>query len=99
VKWAATFVMVTLCAVRSFTNFPIYQNIKKVMDSPKKQEAKGTWKQISGRIKEAWGSLTDDDISRFEGRKEQLVGHIQEKTGEKRSDISKKMDELWDDKS
>lgn len=71
----------------------------KDMDSPKKQQSKGLWKQVSGRVKEAWGALADDDLSRFEGRKDQLTGHIQEKTGEKRSEISKKLDELWDDKS
>jgi len=66
------------------------------MATPEEQHAEGLWNQISGRIKEAWGALSDDDLSRFEGRKEQLVGHIQEKTGETRTDIRKKLDALWD---
>lgn len=68
------------------------------MSSPKEQQTEGLWNQISGRVKEAWGALSDDDLSRFEGRKDQLVGHIQEKTGESRSEIRKKLDELWESK-
>ena len=65
------------------------------MANPEEQQAEGLWNQISGRVKEAWGALSDDDLSRFEGRKEQLVGHIEEKTGEKRADIREKLDALW----
>ena len=65
------------------------------MGSPKKQQSKGMWNQVSGRVKEAWGALADDDLSRFEGCKDQLVGHIQEKTGENRSEVRKKLDQFW----
>ena len=62
------------------------------MDSPREQQAKGNWKQFKGRIQEAWGSLTNDDLDRFEGRREQLEGHLQEKTGETREAIRQKLD-------
>lgn len=42
---------------------------------------KGNWKQMTGAIKEQWGKLTDDDMTIIEGRRDQLVGRIQERYG------------------
>ena len=64
------------------------------MDSPLEQRLKGDWKQFRGRIREAWGSLTDDDLDKSGGRLEQLVGKIEARTGQKRADIRRKLDEL-----
>jgi uncharacterized protein YjbJ (UPF0337 family) len=41
----------------------------------------GNWKQFKGKIQEQWGKLTDDDLDVAEGRREQLVGRIQERHG------------------
>jgi hypothetical protein len=30
----------------------------------------GNWNQLKGKIKQKWGSLTDDDISKIEGRRD-----------------------------
>ncbi|MFP4227948.1 MAG: CsbD family protein [Salinivenus sp.] len=62
------------------------------MDSPKKQQAEGNWKQFKGKMQELWGDVTGDDMDRFEGNREQLEGHLQEKTGENREAIRKKID-------
>jgi uncharacterized protein YjbJ (UPF0337 family) len=43
--------------------------------------AGGNWKQFKGKVKEQWGSLTDDDIARIEGKRDQLVGRVQERYG------------------
>ncbi|MFW5973002.1 MAG: CsbD family protein, partial [Bacteroidota bacterium] len=50
------------------------------MATPEEQKAQGNWNQFKGRLKETWGALTDDDVDRFEGRRDQLVGRIQERT-------------------
>lgn len=42
---------------------------------------KGQWKQIQGRVKEQWGKLTDDDLDRIEGKREQLLGAVQKRYG------------------
>jgi len=42
---------------------------------------KGDWKQLSGKIKQKWGKLTDDDLIRAEGNKEYLIGKLQEHYG------------------
>jgi uncharacterized protein YjbJ (UPF0337 family) len=41
----------------------------------------GKWKQSKGQIRERWGKLTDDDIEVIAGRREQLVGLLQERYG------------------
>lgn len=41
----------------------------------------GNWKQIVGKVKEQWGKLTDDEIAKINGRKEILIGKLQEKYG------------------
>jgi uncharacterized protein YjbJ (UPF0337 family) len=42
---------------------------------------KGRWKQLKGKIKEKWGKLTDDDLTEVEGRRDFLIGRIQERYG------------------
>ncbi|QYU69497.1 CsbD family protein [Leptolyngbya sp. 15MV] len=42
---------------------------------------KGNWKQVKGAVKEQWGKLTDDDLTTIEGKRDQLVGRIQERYG------------------
>jgi uncharacterized protein YjbJ (UPF0337 family) len=41
----------------------------------------GEWNQIKGKIKETWGELTDDDITRISGVRDQLIGKLQETYG------------------
>ena len=41
----------------------------------------GEWKQLSGKVREHWGKLTDDDIDVVAGRRDQLAGKIQERYG------------------
>ena len=38
----------------------------------------GNWKKFSGKVREQWGKLTDDDLDVIEGRRETLSGRIQE---------------------
>jgi uncharacterized protein YjbJ (UPF0337 family) len=42
---------------------------------------KGKWAQLKGRVKEQWGKLTDDEIDELDGRRDQLVGKVQERYG------------------
>ena len=41
----------------------------------------GNWKQVTGKVKEQWGKLTDDDLMEIQGRRDQLVGKIQMRYG------------------
>jgi len=42
---------------------------------------KGKWSQLSGKLKEKWGKLTDDDVNQLDGHREYLVGKLQERYG------------------
>ncbi|RYF29304.1 MAG: CsbD family protein [Comamonadaceae bacterium] len=44
-------------------------------------QIEGNWKQFKGKVKEQWGKLTDDDIDVVAGKREQLLGRIQERHG------------------
>jgi uncharacterized protein YjbJ (UPF0337 family) len=41
----------------------------------------GDWKQVTGKAKEQWGKLTEDDFTVVAGRRDQLAGKIQERYG------------------
>jgi uncharacterized protein YjbJ (UPF0337 family) len=60
-----------------------------------RMQLEGKWEQAKGRIKEAWGDLTDDDVTRAEGNRDQLVGTIREKTGETVEAIESKLDDIF----
>ncbi len=53
---------------------------------------KGNWKQMKGKVKAQWGKLTDDQLDRIEGEKDQLVGSIQEAYGMSRDKAEKEVD-------
>lgn len=52
----------------------------------------GNWKQFKGRVKEQWGKLTDDDIDVIAGKRDQLVGKIQESYGIGKDEAEKQVD-------
>ena len=58
------------------------------------QELQGQWNKLRGQVKERWGQLTDDDLQIQGGNVDQLVGRIQQKTGEGREAIEKFLTDL-----
>lgn len=61
-----------------------------------RNQIEGNWKQVKGHVKETWGELTDDDLDQIEGRRERLVGKLQERYGKSASTASKEVDEFFD---
>lgn len=57
-------------------------------------QLEGKWKQYSGKVKEKWGKLTDDDLDVVRGRRDQLIGKIQERYGIVRQEAEKQVDEF-----
>ena len=41
----------------------------------------GDWKQFSGKVKQKWGQLTDDDLDKIKGKREQLEGFLEQRYG------------------
>ena len=57
-------------------------------------QVEGKWKQFSGRFREKWGKLTDDDLQVIGGKKDQLVGRIQERYGMAREQAQREVDDF-----
>lgn len=60
--------------------------------SATKQKYTGKWNQLKGRLKEEYANITDNDLQKTEGKLEQVVGMIQEKTGETKEKIKNFID-------
>ena len=52
----------------------------------------GNWKQFSGKVKEKWGQLTDDDLTQINGNREQLEGKLQARYGYAKDQVKKDVD-------
>ncbi|OSZ74579.1 CsbD family protein [Hydrogenophaga sp. IBVHS1] len=51
----------------------------------------GNWKQLTGRAKQQWGKLTDDDLQVVEGHRDMLSGKIQERYGIAKDEADKQL--------
>jgi len=56
-----------------------------------KDTVEGNWKQLKGKVKEQWGKLTDDDFDVIAGKRDQLVGRIQERHGISRDEAERQV--------
>jgi uncharacterized protein YjbJ (UPF0337 family) len=55
---------------------------------------KGNWNQFKGKLKQEYADLTEDDLKYEEGKEDELIGRIQEKTGKAKEDIKNFIDRL-----
>ncbi len=55
---------------------------------------KGNWKQITGKVKQKWGKLTDDDITTIAGKRDELTGILQKKYGYGKDQAEKELDDF-----
>ena len=61
-----------------------------------KDQAQGKWKQLKGQAQQEWGKLTNDDLDRMEGSREELQGKIQERYGMAREKAKEAVDDFFD---
>ena len=54
----------------------------------------GGWKQMTGKVKEQWGKLTDDDLTEVAGKRDQLAGKIQARYGIARDEAERQLDDF-----
>jgi uncharacterized protein YjbJ (UPF0337 family) len=55
-------------------------------------EVAGRWKQFTGKAQQRWGKLTDDDLAVATGRRDELVGKIQERYGISKDEADRQVD-------
>lgn len=51
----------------------------------------GNWKQVKGKVREQWGKLTNDQLDQIAGKRDQLVGRIQECYGLERDEAERQV--------
>ncbi|HEV3279601.1 MAG TPA: CsbD family protein [Terriglobia bacterium] len=56
-------------------------------------QVEGKWKQVKGSAKEKWGKLTDDDLDVIAGKRDKLLGKLQERYGVAKEDAQRQVDE------
>jgi uncharacterized protein YjbJ (UPF0337 family) len=66
------------------------------VDKDTKMRFEGRWQNLRGRVKEAWGDVTDDDLDRTEGKWDQIVGTLKRKTGQASDAIEARLKRLLD---
>lgn len=54
----------------------------------------GKWDRMKGSVREHWGRLTDDDVEEVRGKRESLLGKIQEKYGDTKEAAEEKLKEF-----
>jgi uncharacterized protein YjbJ (UPF0337 family) len=56
-------------------------------------ELKGKFNELKGNFKTKWGELTDDDWKQISGRKDKLLGILQQKHGRSKEQAEREVDE------
>lgn len=60
-------------------------------------QIEGSWKQLRGEVRKAWGKLTDDEFEEIQGQRDILAGKIQERYGIAKEEANRQIDE-WAEK-
>jgi uncharacterized protein YjbJ (UPF0337 family) len=54
-------------------------------------QIEGRWDQFAGQVKSQWGKLSDDDLKNIAGKRQQLVGKLQERYGVLKEELEKQV--------
>lgn len=54
----------------------------------------GKWNQMKGKIKQQWGKLTDDDLDQISGKRDEILGLVQERYGWERERAESELDDF-----
>lgn len=57
----------------------------------------GNWNKLRGQVKDRWGQLTDTELDRIAGRRDQLIGSLQEKYGYSAQRAEEEIDRMMSD--
>ncbi|ERJ59088.1 CsbD family protein [Sphingobacterium paucimobilis] len=55
---------------------------------------KGRWNELKGKVKQQYADLTDDDLLYAEGKEEELLGKLQQKTGKTKDEVENWLNNL-----
>jgi uncharacterized protein YjbJ (UPF0337 family) len=55
----------------------------------------GNWKQFKGQAQQRWGELTNDDLDVIEGKRQELIGRVQNRYGIARDEAERQVDDWY----
>jgi uncharacterized protein YjbJ (UPF0337 family) len=70
------------------------KNLREETTAMNWDQIEGNWKQFKGKVKEKWGRLTDDELDVLSGKRDQLIGKIQERYGIAKSEAEKQVEDF-----
>jgi uncharacterized protein YjbJ (UPF0337 family) len=56
-------------------------------------QVEGKWSELKGHVKSKWSKLTDDDLGMLKGKRDELVGKIQQRYGIMKDEAERQVDE------
>ncbi len=56
-------------------------------------QVKGKWTEMSGRVRQQWGKLTDSDVEEAKGDRDVLAGKIQNQYGVTKEEAERQIDD------
>ncbi len=56
-------------------------------------QIEGNWVKAKGKLRQQWGKLTDDDIMRINGKRQELTGRLQERYGYAKEQAEREIDD------
>jgi uncharacterized protein YjbJ (UPF0337 family) len=57
-------------------------------------QIEGQWNELRGQVRSQWAKLTDDDLKNIAGKKDQLLGKLQQRYGLLKADAEVQL-EKW----
>jgi uncharacterized protein YjbJ (UPF0337 family) len=55
-------------------------------------QVQGSWMQFKGKLRQNWAMLSDDDLMRIDGRREELIGRLQARYGFAKAEAEREID-------
>ena len=55
-------------------------------------QVQGQFKQLGGKLKQKWAKLTDDDLQLLSGKKDELIGKLQQRYGWEKEKAEQELD-------
>ena len=59
-----------------------------------KLKMEGNWDLLKGKLKEKYGELTDDELTKVDGKADQLMGLLEKKLGKSKAAVSRELQDL-----
>lgn len=57
-------------------------------------QVEGRWKEFTGKVKQKWGKLTDDDLTTLSGKRDEVSGILQQRYGMAKEQAERELDDF-----